>query len=247
MKILVLISNYGTSQLNFCQNLINKLLSIEKYNFEIKVFSSNEISFDGCENFHVKNYSGHDFSLSLYDYIKSIDITIYSYILLTENDLFFTENNFDTFFKYESKLNNQFETIGFLRYEIKNDKKFLIDCGYNENKISFLNKTGIIEITEEQMFRGENCHHGCWFLKTIHLENILNKIQIGHTLEDKVSNYYFSESWPGSQIGIKKLIPICDFENLLIHHQPNKYVNIYQDLPSIDKLLLEKNENIICN
>jgi hypothetical protein len=247
MKCLVLISNYGTSQLDFCKNLIDGLLQINKYYFDIKVFSSENLLFEECENFTITNYSGHNFPLSIYDYLKSIDLSFYSHVLLTENDLFFTEKNFNTFLKYEKKINNPSKSIGFLRFEFKNNEKFLIDCGYNESKICFTSKQGIVEITDDLMFRGENCHQGCWFLKTSQIQNILNEIYIGNTLEDKVSNYYFSEIWPGTQNGIKKLIPFCDFENLLIHHQPNKYVNIYQDLPLVSKLLSERNENFICN
>lgn len=246
-KILVLISNYGSNQLNFCQILISGLLSINKYSFDIKVFSSEDTSFEGCENIIVRNYSGHDFPNSIYDYLKQVSLESYSHILFTENDLFFSEVNFDTYFNYESKLTSQNETIGFLRYEIKNEGKYLIDCGYNSDKLSFSNKNGIMEINDISMFRYKNCHQGCWFLNKSQVIKIINEISVGSTLEDKASNFYYSEFWPGTQNGIKKYIPFCSFEDLLIHHQPNKYVNIYNDLPSIINLLSERNESIICD
>lgn len=243
-KILVLISNYGTSQLTYCQNLINSLGIIEGYKFEIKVFSSSNDILANCENIMVTNYYSTDFPNCIYDYLRNNNYDDYDYILFSENDLLFTESNFNTYFKY---VKSDDYTIGFLRYEEKNGDKYLIDCGYSESKFSIKNKIGIQEIYENILYRLDNCHQGCWFLKKEIVTILLKKISIGYTLEDKASNFFYSESFPGNTQGIKKYIPISDFENLLIHHQPNKYVNIYSDLPSITELIKERNENIICN
>jgi hypothetical protein len=246
-KILVLISNYGENQSFFCQKMIDELKMCKKYFFDIKVFSSKNIKYEECENIQINNRIGHDFPNSLYDFLRNHDLTKYSHILFTENDLFFSEINFDTYFKYETYLLEEYSSIGFLRYEQKNGDKFLIDCGYDNNKISFSEKRGIVEFTTNNMFRTENCHQGCWFLNSKHVQKILNLVNIGPTLEDKASNFYYSESWPGNKNGIKKFIPFCDFEKLLIHHQPNKYVGIYDNLPSVSELITQRNEYIICN
>ena len=79
------------------------------------------------------------------------------------------------------------------------------------------------------------------------LKKIIHVISHGASLEDKISNYFYSEFWPGTNLGIKKFIPFCDFEQSLIHHQSNKYVNVYNDLPSVSELINQRNEYIICN
>lgn len=246
-KILVLIINHGINQIEFCYNQIKELKNIKKYFFDIKVFSSSSHIFENCENIQVTNYDGHNFSLSAYDYLKQCDLSNYTHVLLTENDILFNEINFDYFFSNEESFNNENFTIGFIRYEVKGNEKYLIDCGYDDGKISFSNKKGIVETIENKLFRTENCHQGCWILPVHKLKNIIDKISIGPTLEDKVSNYFYSESWPGTNHGIKKFIPFCDFNKLLIYHQPNKYVNIYKNLPSVSELINQKNEHFICN
>jgi len=241
MKILVLISNYGTSQLNFCQNLIDELNSIEEYKFTIKVFSTQNNTLNNCEEFITNSYTNNEFSRAIYDFLYDFNFSEFDYILFTENDLFFTKENFETFFKYQKLINQNEFSIGFWRYELKNNLKLLIDLGYDDRKISFLNKKVFISLTEDKVFfRTKAVHQGCWFLGSDIVKKLLIDISIGHTLEDKVSNFYFSEEWPGNTNGIKQILPFMEFENLLIHHQPNKYVNIYQDLPSIDNLIEER-------
>ena len=61
---------------------------------------------------------GVDFPMCIYDYLKNNNLDEYSHIL-------FTEENFDTFFEYKEKINDENLTIGFLRYEIKHDEKYL--------------------------------------------------------------------------------------------------------------------------
>jgi len=246
-KVLVLIINYGTNQNEFCLSLIKELKNIKNYLLDIKVFSSTEQVFDECENFYVQNYSGHDFSNSIYDYLKKCDLSNYTHVLMTENDILFTQKNFDYYFKYEKKFLDKNLTFGFLRYEIKENEKFLIDCGYNEGKICFKSNKGIVEILENKLFRNENCHQGCWMFSVNNLKKIIHVISHGASLEDKISNYFYSEFWPGTNLGIKKFIPFCDFEQSLIHHQSNKYVNVYNDLPSVSELINQRNEYIICN
>jgi hypothetical protein len=77
------------------------------------------------KNSNINNYVGVDFPMCIYDYLKNNNLDEYLHILFTENDLYFTEENFDTFFEYEEKINDENLTIGFLRYEIKHDEKYL--------------------------------------------------------------------------------------------------------------------------
>lgn len=239
-SILVLISNYGSNQIPFCENLISGLNKIKNYKFNIKVFSSQKNNFEFCEEFIVTDFTGNDFTLSIYHFLKNFkEINSYDYILLTENDLFFTQENFDTFFELEEKILNDEYTIGFLRYEIKNDKKYLIDFHYDFS-ISLQKNYGILEIIDDKkLILPKNPHQGFWFLKPEMFQTLLKKINIGVSLEDKVSKVYYSTNGIGSIDGIKKYIPLNNVQDLLVHHQPNKYVNIFTEILELDDLKKE--------
>lgn len=242
MKILVLISNYGSNQTHFCFNLINELNNIKNYFFDIKVFSNQKNNFDNCEEYVSNSYSGNEFPRVIYDFLKNFDFLSYDYILFTENDLIFTEENFETFFKYQKLIDENEYSVGFWRYEFKNQSKFLIDLGYDDRKISFLDRKVFLGLDNNNLFfKTLAVHQGCWFFKSNILKKLLESISIGHTLEDKVSNFYYSQNWPGTTNGIKQVLPFSEFEKLLIHHQPNKYVNLYRDLPSVENLINERN------
>ena len=218
-KILTLISNHGDNQYEYCENLIRGLQSIKKYSFDIKVCSSApHINFENCENICITHLFNHEFPKSIYEYLHNNDFTQYDYIFFTENDILYTEENFDTYFNYETNLNDPNKTIGFLRYEINNDGvKYFVDM---ENSVK-----NVIETTENNFVRLINCHQGSWLLRSTQLSNIINNIIIRNELEDIASNYYFSETWPGthSEFAIKKYIPMNDYQKLLVHHQSNKY------------------------
>jgi hypothetical protein len=234
IKILSLVINYGANQSNFCQNLVNSLFNIE-YSNEIIVFSDRQNDLDNCSQIICQNYNGFDFGMNAIDYLKNSKLDEYTHILVTENDLLFKNENFKTFFNHEHKL-NQNEAIGFLRYEFLNGQKYLVDGNYGSNKLSLTSPMKEILEIDESYFTPTNCHQGCFFLRKDQLQEVLSKINIGIELEEKVSKVYFGNQFPGSDIGIKRKIPIKEIENILIHHQPNKYVNIYKDLPNIQEL-----------
>lgn len=237
-RIIVLISNYGVTQLEYCKKLIYELSQITGYEITIKIFSSNQNSFEGHEEIIVNNYLGSDFSLGIYDYLNNnIDYikSNFDYVLLTENDMIFNQKNFDTYFKYETKIENDDYTIGFLRYENKNNEKYLIDLHYHFS-VNLTTNDGIIDIINNSMISFENPHQGCFMIRTNQFYQISKQINIGKCLEDKVSKIYFSRNNIGSQNGIKRYVPLEDVDNLLIHHQPDKYVNLFTKITNLNEL-----------
>lgn len=236
-KILVLISNYGINQLEYCKKLIYELSHINGYEITIKIFSSNQNDFDGYEEILVSNFTGSDFTLSIYDYLNINSTYVnsnFDYILLTENDMIFNQKNFDAYFKYETRVENDEYTIGFLRYENKNNEKYLIDLHYHFS-VNLKTNEGIID-TIDNMVSFENPHQGCFMVRTSQFYQISKRITIGGCLEDKVSKIYFSRNNIGSQNGIKRYVPLQDIDSLLIHHQPDKYVNIFTKITKLSDL-----------
>jgi hypothetical protein len=237
-KILVLISNYGVNQAKYCEKLINELVYINKYQFNIVVFSSVPNNFNNCKEIIVKNYHDEDFTLCAYDFLKENQAYIqaqYDYILLTENDMLFNQANFDVFLKHELTLQDENHTIGFIRYENKNNEKYLIDLHYMYS-VNIKTGKGIIETLNGNMINVENPHQGCFMLKPEQVYNILPKIYIGKPLEDKVSKVYYSNNNIGSPNGIKKFLPLEDLDSILIHHQPDKYVNVFSEITNLNDL-----------
>jgi len=240
-RILVLISNYGDNQTKYCEKLINELVSIKKYQFDTKVFSSTPNNFNNCEEIIVKDRQGEDFTLCAYDYLKKNQNTVqesYDYILLTENDILFNQANFDTFFKYESILQNDNHTIGFLRYENKNNEKYLIDLHYMYS-VNLKTGKGILETLHGNFVCVENPHQGCFLLKPSQFYSVIQRVYIGPPLEDKVSKVYYSNNNIGSLNGIKKFIPLEDLELITVHHQPDKYVNLFYEITKLSDLKIK--------
>ena len=242
MKILVLIINYGSDNKEYCQKMVDTLCGITGYDFTIKAFSPGPTEIKNCREILIAGRFGFNFIEGLYDYLRAVKLDPWDYILFTENDNLFTQENFDTFFKYAK---SDDYTIGFLRYSEENGLKYLIDLS---------NDFKIVEMLEgDTLARFDCCHQGCWFLPTKTVKKFLEKkpdpsevllidgkyVESG---ENKMSNYYYSEKFPGSKEGIKKFIPLFDFENLLIHHQSNKHINRYCNSLLVTDLINERDK-----
>lgn len=223
MKILCLIVSFGTYQDNFLIKQMDELQSSTQYNFEFVVFCTNTNALDG-KNVTYSVYKkdiGFDLTLQPYIYLQQRinDLKNYDYFLYTENDILITESNINSCIKFNKKLENHGACCGFIRYEIKDGETYILDFIHPINKI--VSVDGCEYICTQQ-----NVHSGCWLLSYNQLQSISKNFihNIGHTLEDRASNVYKSNKWPGSNWGIEKLIPKNNFSDLLVHHMPNKYV-----------------------
>ena len=238
MKILTLIPNFGNGNISYLKNLLENLNLITSIDFDIILFSTqyNDSLTDLIKKEIVCPESiGTNLTLEPYRYLATNSITDYDYIFYTENDLLFTEQNFTSFFKWHEKLKPT-AVPGFVRYEVKDSTRYLVDAHE-------LPSPPITMVDFKEYVQFSNTHAGCWLLSTSQYTILMLKgLYPGHTMEDRASNVY-KGPWPGSDIGFPKLIPCEDFENFLIHHQPNKYCHVYPTgQPTVDSYLEQFNE-----
>jgi hypothetical protein len=216
--------------------MVAGLKKIKGHTLDIKIFSSVPCGFNGCDEILIEDKKGWEFALGIYDYLKKQDLSTWDYVLMTENDILYKEENFDTVFKYEDKP----FAISFMRYEEKEGIQYFTDAQFYEDKTTFEQRFGIVETIEDGKFiRFENCHQGSWFLKTEIVKRLLKAVTLGTCLEGKVSNFYFSEKWPGTAAGIKKFVPVDDIQKLMVHHMPNKYINFYKPSIKVETFVAE--------
>jgi len=236
MRVLVLVINFGNGNQAYCQRLIDTLCDIKGYAFSIRVFSDAPTTLDNCEEILITTRTGFNFIEGLYDYLSSVDLEQWDYVLFTENDNLFTQDNLDTFFKYKQA--DDF-AIGFLRYSELDGVKYIIDMHDTFN---------VEEIRDGNFVRFDSCHQGSWFLPTRTVKRfLLNRpapcqelVVNGKCIEsgeNKMSNFYYSDKFPGSRDGVKRYISLVDLEKLLVHHQSDKHIDHYcKSLPLRDLL-----------
>jgi hypothetical protein len=127
MNILVLVINHGTKQKGYCEKLIESFNDMQGYSFTVKVFSSEICGFRNCDEIKGSKFSDVNFILNAYDYMRYNDVSFYDYILLTDNDLLYSKENFDTFFKHRT---SDAYTIGFVLYEEKAGVRYVVGQGH---------------------------------------------------------------------------------------------------------------------
>lgn len=228
-KVLSLFVNYGETQTHFLNKILNELDNISEFEFYKFIFCTDEYNFKqkNIHQFIFNKQIGVDLSFQPYIFLEQNSSLIDSidYILYNENDNFISNDNFKEFIYWNSFLEKHNKCCGFIRYEINNNgEKYILDPDKND--------VNIIEINNIKFFSVHNIHSGCWILsKNQFKNNIQNNIRnIGYTLEDRASNVYKSNHYPGSNWGIEKLFPVSKYQKLLIHHMPNKYTHIKESV-----------------
>lgn len=241
-KILLAIPHYGTNNRKYLISCLEQYNKFQNCKITVHIYST--------EEFDVKQFTNLEIFFAIFP--KSIGHMLvhqhkpwfvelrnqYDYYIYCEDDVFITNQHFENFIKYQSNLPDPF-ACGFLRYEYKPDSnyKYLFD----QHPVHSIHRGGqtIIKsnyiINNESYFEVYNIHQGCYILT----RSLLNRaIDSGRYLEQ--TNYYAGHPLEGAasdvyyKCGIIKVIPRKHVSNLLIHHLPNKYVNMLPDIYTED-------------
>jgi len=258
MKILVCIPSYGLNNKDHLARTLTEYSTYKNYELDIHLLLTDDID---VSDFNPLKITKHFYQKELGHFLththKQIfveNINEYDYFLYIEDDILLKESSVDLFME-ESKILPSNFVCGFLRFEYKNDDDYcyLIDC-HPEHSVH-RGGQGIIrtnyQIAGNDYLELHNVHQGCYLLSREQLTSVisgglyfLDHRQGGYAgiLESAASDVYF-------RCGIVKVTPRNKINELLIHHLPNKYVNmlpnVYRDdiVPDANKLKVIENES----
>ena len=220
-RILAVLVNYGDEQLNYLQQVVTSLKNFEKYQVLVVVNSNIPLEIEGVDYVNVLELE--DYQLLpltckqvLWYYKDEFDIFIFG-----ENDHLFLEHHIDKYLEYESSLPGD-RIAGLIQYEENEIGKYYpayhahYDWDYNS----------VEEYGGKKFAHFNNLHQATFILTKEQLLNIGEQHdftqffgQSHYSVKCKVNTdiYQFC--------GMKKMICVSDFEDSLLHHLPNIYIN----------------------
>lgn len=225
-KILCFIASYHNIEEFY--RVLHTTLSYQNYDVDIIVYTTEAVNPEYLKsNVSVKYYSkeiGHYLTcLHRYDILPNIEK--YDMFLYLENDIVINEATINTFV-HENYLLPSDHSIGFIRYEECNSKRYLNEFMPNSSH-NHLPKYKILN--NRKYFYTENVHQGCWLLEKRNLLQLVKHdplrfdLNFVNNLEAAASNFYRSDMWPGLPNSINKVYPIDCIDQLFIHHASNKH------------------------
>ena len=237
-KILLAIPHYGSTNRKYLLNCLREYNSFRDCQIVVHIYSTEEFNVSEFSNLTVY-FSEFDSSIGqmLVHQHKPWFFELkdqFDYFIYCEDDVFITEWNFQTYIKEQKNLPTPF-ACGFLRYEHKPNKayKFLFD----QHPVHSIHRRGkeVIKnnyiINQNSYFEVYNIHQGCYILTKDLLDIAIKSgkyldrqdYYAGHPLEGAASDVYY-------KCNITKVIPRLNISNLVVHHLPNKYVNMLPDI-----------------
>lgn len=219
-NILAVLVNYGEEQLQYLEQVVNELKSFTKYNVSIIVNSNIPLDIKGIDLVNIiklDNYELLPLSCKQVIWEHKND---YDLFLFGENDHLFKEHHIDKYLEYTSILPKD-RIAGLIQYEENPTGRYYpayhanYDWDYNSveehNGLKFAHFTNIHQatfiLTREQLLEIGAKFNFTQFFKPSH-----------YSVKCKVNTdiYQFC--------GMKKMICISEFEDNLIHHLPNVYI-----------------------
>jgi hypothetical protein len=221
MNILVVIVNYGTEQLQYLEQVVSELKSFKKYNVSIIVNSNIPLDIEGIDMVNVIELDNYQLlpltcKQVIWDHKDDFDVFLFG-----ENDHLFKEHHIDKYLEYTNILPEN-RIAGLIQYEENETGKYYpayhahYDWDYNS----------VEEYKGKKFAHFTNLHQATFILTKEQLHKICEQYnftqffgQSGYSVKCKVNTdiYQFC--------GMKKMICISEFEDNLIHHLPNIYIN----------------------
>lgn len=221
-SILAVLVNYGDEQLSYLQDVINGLRSFKNYDVSIIVHSNIELpAIEGTDAVYVIELDDYQLlpltcKTSIWNHKDDFDIFIFG-----ENDHLFHEHHVDRYLEYVNILPKD-RIAGLIQYEENETGKY-----YPAYHGSYEWDYSNVEIHGDKKFAHFNNLHQATF--------IITKEQLSDIGEQHDFTQFFGRSHYSVKCkvntdiyqfcGMKKMICISDFEENLIHHLPNIYIN----------------------
>lgn len=241
--ILVVLVNYGVEQLSYLDRIIAEFRSFKNYKVKIVVNSNIYLANRNIDKLNVIELD--DYQLLpmtcrrvIWENRKEFDIFIYG-----ENDHLMLEKHIDKHLEYAEILPRN-RISGLLQYEINETGRYFpgyhFDFEWDFKKVeiydgkifahfSNLHQASFI-LTRNQLLKvGQRFNFNVQVNEKTLLSRLFRKVRGLMTLSLERQNKYSVKCKVNTDIykygGMKKLICITDFEDNLIHHLPNIYID----------------------
>ena len=244
--VLAVLVNYGDEQLDYLQEVVTALKKFEKYRVTVVVHSN--ITLDQVKGIdQVKLFEKQPGVRSLTDVLFKLKLGVkwtgrmfdlnllpmtcrktiveaanqYDYYIFSENDHLWLEHHLDNFIEYEAILPIN-RIAGLIQYEANESGKYF--PGHHAHYGWDLDS---IEVHGGKIFAHfTNVHQASFLISNTQLSRILETKDFGNFLsKDSYSTKCRTNTDLYQYCGMKKLICVSDFEENLIHHLPNIYIN----------------------
>ncbi len=268
-RMLVVIVNYGSRQVNYLRRIIQEYSNFNKYEVKVILISTERVNGLKYKNLEIKQeifdaslgyWLAHKHRKFIADNKDRFDIFIYS-----ENDMLITGKNIDVFVKHSKNLAKTNLVPGFIRYETNKGKdKYLIDLHPNHaaNRIPLYfamkyiisllpEKTALalglhpiirklnIQINGKKYFEVQNLHQGSYVLTKSQLKTVLGSGEYFNERNNYAGIREGAASNAYANCGITKVVSFDDLEKSLIHHLPEKYVGKHKTYVKKQAITLE--------
>lgn len=241
-KILAVLVNYGTEQLQYLEQVVKSLKSFKKYEVTVFVNSNIDLNINGIDKVNIFNLD--DYQLlpltcrkTIWDNKDLFDIFIYG-----ENDHLFLEKHVEKHMEY-SKILPKNRISGLIQYEEDDTGKyypgFHADFGWDFKSVeiyrgkkfahfSNVHQASFILTRNELLNIGKKFNFLQLVIKKTFTSRIKRKLRKCLGLQLERENKYSVKCKVNTDIylfgGMKKMICISEFEDNLIHHLPNLYI-----------------------
>lgn len=221
-SILAVLVNYGTEQLIYLQQVVTELKSYKKYNVTVVVHSNIQLdSIQGIDQTNVIELENYQLLPMTCRQIIDQESDNFDLFIWSENDHLWKEHHVDRYLEY-TKILPENRIAGLIQYEENETGRYYpayhahYDWDYNS----------VEEYEGKKFVHFTNVHQASF---------ILTKEQLAKIKSEKDFTQFFSNDHYSVKCktntdiyqyaGMKKVICISDFEDNLIHHLPNIYIN----------------------
>jgi len=223
-RLLVAINNYGDGHREYLSRLIAEYRSMP-FQTDIVVLSNIPKDLGPSIEVVVGLPTKNPWSLAFgHKKIFADRVNQYDLFIYTEDDILITEHNIETFLQVSAVLPAN-EVAGFFRKEI--DRNGILH--YPEAHGSFhWDPQSVRSVGEYTLAFFTNEHSACYILTQQQLQKAI--ASGGFLVPPHAGRYDMACSAatdPYTRCGLKKLICISHFDDFLVHHIPNKYVDEY--------------------
>lgn len=222
MKILAVLVNFGEEQLDYLQQVVFELKSFKNYKVTVVVHSNIPLpTIEGIDQVNVIQLENYQLLPMTCRQVIDQESENFDYFIFSENDHLWKEHHVDRFIEYEKILPKD-RIAGLIQYEQNETGRYYpayhahYDWDYNS----------VEEFGGKKFAHFTNVHQASFILSKPQLANIKKEKDF---IQFFSNDHYSVKCKTNTDIyqycGMKKVICISEFEDNIIHHLPNIYIN----------------------